>query len=62
MRTPAAPGVPGSGRGWALGAAAYVACWLAWILLVFVIYEVIYSFYRRWRVSEYLNFVLDDII
>lgn len=48
---PEAPGVPGSGRNWALGAAAYIACWLVWILVVFVVYELIYSFARRWRVS-----------
>ncbi|EMD31184.1 hypothetical protein CERSUDRAFT_120045 [Gelatoporia subvermispora B] len=49
---PAAPGVPGSGRGWALGAAAYIACWLTWILAVFIVYEVVYSFVRRWRVKR----------
>ncbi|OCH90396.1 hypothetical protein OBBRIDRAFT_730906 [Obba rivulosa] len=49
---PAAPGVPGSGRGWALGAAAYIACWLTWILAVFIVYEVVYSFVRRWRIKR----------
>ncbi|KAG6848535.1 hypothetical protein H0H93_016245 [Arthromyces matolae] len=49
---PQAPGVPGSGRNWSLGAAAYIACWLAWILVVFVVYELIYSFIRRWRVKR----------
>jgi len=49
---PAAPGVPGSGRNWALGAAAYIACWAAWIVAVFFVYEIVYSFYRRWRVSK----------
>ena len=49
---PEAPGVPGSGRNWALGAAAYIACWFAWITVVFVVYELVYSFIRRWRVSE----------
>lgn len=48
---PIASGVPGSGRNWALGAAAYVACWAVWILGVFIGYELIYSFYRRWRYS-----------
>ncbi|TFK51230.1 hypothetical protein OE88DRAFT_1735165 [Heliocybe sulcata] len=49
---PRAPGVPGSGRNWALGAAAYTACWFAWIFVVFLIYQLIYSFYRRWRVKR----------
>jgi hypothetical protein len=49
---PVAPGVPGSGRNWALGAAAYIACWAAWIIAVFLVYELVYSFYRRWRVSK----------
>ncbi|KAF9653606.1 hypothetical protein BDM02DRAFT_3087042 [Thelephora ganbajun] len=49
---PAAPGVPGSGRNWALGAAAYIACWAAWIVAVFLVYELVYSFYRRWRVKR----------
>ena len=51
---PEAPGVPGSGRNWALGAAAYIGCWVAWIFAVFIVYELVYSFIRRWRVSEYL--------
>ncbi|KAH7907435.1 hypothetical protein BJ138DRAFT_1014511 [Hygrophoropsis aurantiaca] len=49
---PVASGVSGSGRNWALGAAAYIACWLVWILVVFIMYEVVYSFYRRWRVKR----------
>ncbi|KAG1843186.1 hypothetical protein F4604DRAFT_1596954 [Suillus subluteus] len=49
---PSAPGVPGSGKNWALGAAAYIACWLAWITTVFVLYELVYSFWRRWRVKR----------
>lgn len=49
---PSAPGMPGSGKNWALGAAAYIACWLAWITMVFILYELVYSFWRRWRVSE----------
>ncbi|KII84855.1 hypothetical protein PLICRDRAFT_57382 [Plicaturopsis crispa FD-325 SS-3] len=47
-----APGVPGSGRNWTLGAAAYIACWAAWLFVVFIVYELIYSFYRRWRVKR----------
>ncbi|KAI0251640.1 hypothetical protein BJV78DRAFT_1282308 [Lactifluus subvellereus] len=46
---PDAPGVPGSGRNWVLGAIAYIACWIIWIFGVFLGYELIYSFYRRWR-------------
>ncbi|KAG1729358.1 uncharacterized protein EDB91DRAFT_1060049 [Suillus paluster] len=49
---PSAPGVPGSGKNWALGAAAYIACWLAWIAMVFVLYDLVYSFWRRWRVKR----------
>jgi len=43
----------GGGRNWALGAAAYIACWLAWILVVCVVYELVYSFVRRWRLREF---------
>ncbi|KAJ7453648.1 hypothetical protein B0H11DRAFT_1820322 [Mycena galericulata] len=49
---PDAPGVPGSGKNWALAAAAYAACWLVWIFPVFVVYELVYSFARRWRVKR----------
>ncbi|KAL0581264.1 hypothetical protein V5O48_000747 [Marasmius crinis-equi] len=49
---PEAPGVPGSGRSWALGSAAYLACWLVWIVVVFFVYEIIYSFVRRWRTKR----------
>ncbi|KAJ7123776.1 hypothetical protein C8R43DRAFT_40635 [Mycena crocata] len=49
---PEAPGVAGSGRNWTLAAAAYVACWLVWIFPVFVVYELVYSFARRWRVKR----------
>ncbi|EIW73958.1 hypothetical protein CONPUDRAFT_86097 [Coniophora puteana RWD-64-598 SS2] len=49
---PSAPGVPGSGKNWALGAAAYIASWAVWIFIVTIMYEVIYSFYRRWRVKR----------
>ncbi|KAG1774285.1 hypothetical protein EV702DRAFT_1270075 [Suillus placidus] len=48
---PSAPGVPGSGKNWALGAAANIACWLTWITMVSVLYEV-YSFWRQWRVKR----------
>ncbi|KAH9172425.1 hypothetical protein EDB89DRAFT_2242881 [Lactarius sanguifluus] len=46
---PDAPGVPGSGRNWALGVAAYIASWVVWFFGVFLGYELFYSFYRRWR-------------
>ncbi|KAI0795920.1 hypothetical protein C8Q75DRAFT_802985 [Abortiporus biennis] len=49
---PAAPGVPGSGRNWALGAAAYIACWFTQIFVVFIVYELVYSFIRRWRIKR----------
>ncbi|KAF9261619.1 hypothetical protein L218DRAFT_930422 [Marasmius fiardii PR-910] len=49
---PIAPGVPGSGKNWALGSAAYLACWLVWIVVVFLVYEIIYSFVRRWRTKR----------
>ncbi|KIK95395.1 hypothetical protein PAXRUDRAFT_778287 [Paxillus rubicundulus Ve08.2h10] len=49
---PTAPGVSGSGKNWALAAAAYIACWLVWTTVVFVLYELVYSFYRRWRVKR----------
>ncbi|GJE99665.1 hypothetical protein PsYK624_159360 [Phanerochaete sordida] len=47
-----APGVAGSGRNWALGAAAYIACWAVQVFVVFLMYEIIYSFVRRWRVKR----------
>ncbi|THH32764.1 hypothetical protein EUX98_g1460 [Antrodiella citrinella] len=49
---PAAPGVPGSGRNWSLGAAAYIACWFIQVFVIFVVYELVYSFIRRWRVKR----------
>ncbi|XP_006456537.1 hypothetical protein AGABI2DRAFT_181129 [Agaricus bisporus var. bisporus H97] len=49
---PEAPGVPGSGRNWALAAAAYIACWVTWIVCVFLFYELAYSFIRRWRLRR----------
>ncbi|KAF9074125.1 hypothetical protein BDP27DRAFT_1214782 [Rhodocollybia butyracea] len=49
---PLGPGVPGSGRNWALGAAAYTASWLVWILMVCILYELVYSFIRRWRTKR----------
>ncbi|KAI0719929.1 hypothetical protein C8Q72DRAFT_788521 [Fomitopsis betulina] len=55
---PSAPGVPGSGRDWALGAAAYIACWFIWVFVIIIVYELIYSFVRRWRVKRPLMFPL----
>ncbi|KAI5823653.1 hypothetical protein K523DRAFT_357477 [Schizophyllum commune Tattone D] len=49
---PEAPGVPGSGKNWALAMAAYIACWVFWIFGVFILYEVVYSFARRWRIKR----------
>ncbi|KAF8172272.1 hypothetical protein BJ912DRAFT_932469 [Pholiota molesta] len=46
------PNPQSSGRGWALGAAAYVASWLAWLFLVCIMYELVYSFSRRWRLRR----------
>jgi len=40
---------------YSVGAAAYIACWLVWIFVVFVVYELIYSFARRWRFSKYIT-------
>lgn len=67
---PDAPGVPGSGRDWVLGAIAYIACWIIWIFGVFLGYEIIYSFYRRWRFRElsssptpvYRSFILHQVV
>ncbi|KAK0441260.1 uncharacterized protein EV420DRAFT_1580522 [Desarmillaria tabescens] len=46
------PDIPGSGKNWALGAAAYIFCWALQLLGVFLIYELLYSFVRRWRVKR----------
>ncbi|KIY67542.1 hypothetical protein CYLTODRAFT_422421 [Cylindrobasidium torrendii FP15055 ss-10] len=50
--TPQAPGVSGSGRSWSLAAAAYLFCWFTQIFGVFMIYELVYSFARRWRIRR----------
>jgi hypothetical protein len=47
-----APGVPGSGSNWALGVVAYIVSWAIWFFVVFLGYELFYSFYRRWRFRE----------
>ncbi|KAF8597377.1 hypothetical protein BDV93DRAFT_610407 [Ceratobasidium sp. AG-I] len=41
-----------SRRNWSLAAAAYCASVLAWIVGVVIIYEVVYLFWRRWRVKR----------
>ncbi|KAF8152199.1 hypothetical protein B0H34DRAFT_109453 [Crassisporium funariophilum] len=46
------PNPQSSGKNWALGAAAYIACWLVWIFVVCIMYELIYSFARRWRLRR----------
>ncbi|KAK0443646.1 uncharacterized protein EV420DRAFT_1575904 [Desarmillaria tabescens] len=46
------PDIPGSGKNWALGAAAYIFCWALQLLGVFLVYELLYSFVRRWRVKR----------
>jgi hypothetical protein len=52
--TPLAVGVSGttSARNWTLGAVVYIALWVIWIIGVVLVYEVIYCWWRRWRVSE----------
>ncbi|KAJ2936740.1 hypothetical protein H1R20_g345, partial [Candolleomyces eurysporus] len=37
---------------------AYIGCWLVWILVIFVLHELVYSFARRWRVRRPLIFPL----
>jgi hypothetical protein len=55
LPNPDAPGVPCSGRNWILGGVGHVACWVLRIFAVFLGYEVLYSYYRRWRFREYLR-------
>ncbi|KDQ12604.1 hypothetical protein BOTBODRAFT_56655 [Botryobasidium botryosum FD-172 SS1] len=47
-----APGVPGSGRNWALACAAYLACYFVWFFVVLILFEFVYSFWRRWRTKR----------
>lgn len=63
------PNPGSSGKNWSLGAAGYVACWFAWIFIVFLTYELVYSFVRRWRLrmfyfllstSEFLFIISQD--
>src|SRR6266481_5180598 len=45
------PGQSNSARNWSLAVAAYIACFQ--LIGVFVVYELVYSFWRRWSVNEY---------
>jgi hypothetical protein len=45
-----------------MGAVAYIACSVLWIFGVFLGYEVLYSYYRRWRFREYSRLdVIEDM-
>ncbi|KAH6904908.1 hypothetical protein BKA70DRAFT_1373297 [Coprinopsis sp. MPI-PUGE-AT-0042] len=57
-RYPLPTASPNSGKNWALCAAGYIACWLISVLAIFVLYELVYSFARRWRVRRPLIFPL----
>ncbi|EJT98240.1 hypothetical protein DACRYDRAFT_102075 [Dacryopinax primogenitus] len=46
------PTVPSSGRNWALATAAYAGCVFLQLICVFLLYEILYCFYRRWRASR----------
>lgn len=46
---------PSSSRNWALAAAGYGICWLFWIVGIVLLYEIVYSWWRRWRCSELFN-------
>jgi hypothetical protein len=48
------PDSQSSGKNWALGAAAYIACWLVWIFIICLFYELVYSFVRRWRLRTFI--------
>ncbi|CAE6356368.1 unnamed protein product [Rhizoctonia solani] len=39
-------------QNWSLAAAAYCACVAVWILGIVIMYELVYSFWRRWRVKR----------
>src|SRR6266481_8560996 len=45
------PSQSNSARNWSLAVAAYIACFQ--LIGVFVAYELVYSFWRRWSVNEY---------
>ncbi|KAF8578536.1 hypothetical protein K439DRAFT_1648755 [Ramaria rubella] len=46
------PGPTNSSRSWSLASAAYIACYALQVLGVFLLYELVYSFWRRWRVKR----------
>ena len=50
------PNSPSSGKNWELAAAAYIACWLVWIFIICLVYELVYSFVRRWRLRALIPF------
>ncbi|KAG8887848.1 hypothetical protein FRB98_008871 [Tulasnella sp. 332] len=37
---------------WTLALVAYTACWFLWVFGVWMMYEVVYSFWRRWRAKR----------
>ncbi|GAB1526149.1 hypothetical protein RhiTH_009315 [Rhizoctonia solani] len=39
-------------QNWSLAAAAYCACVAVWIVGIIIVYELVYSFWRRWRVKR----------
>ncbi|KAG8737157.1 hypothetical protein FRC11_002173, partial [Ceratobasidium sp. 423] len=39
-------------QNWSLAAAAYCACVAVWIIGVVIVYELVYCFWRRWRVKR----------
>lgn len=48
------PNPQSSSKNWALAAAAYIACWLVWIFIICLVYELVYSFARRWRLRTFI--------
>ena len=50
---------PMSSRNWALASAAYGICWLVWIVGVVIMYEIVYSWWRRWRCSTSFFIIID---
>ncbi|KAG8995165.1 hypothetical protein FRB94_005758 [Tulasnella sp. JGI-2019a] len=43
---------------WTLALVAYVACWFIWVFGVWLMYEVVFSFWRRWRASELASIIM----
>ncbi|KAG8929842.1 hypothetical protein FRC02_005008 [Tulasnella sp. 418] len=41
-----------SSRNWTLATVAYIACWAIWVFGIWLCYEVVYCFWRRWRVKR----------